>query len=248
MQPATICVHCGTPAAHLIHRLGRAEYALQACSVCSGFCDPYIESDTLSIFIDLLLAKKPAYRHLLYNKPNESRRKYISKLAFMVMLADLYLTWSNKVLQSPSTYGAPDTTKLLVTQLSNTVLSHVLTIMACKMLQSARSLDRSTKWYTISEALFLSSITRLFFMSLPLIWPERTTSFHVHLPANYLYMGNWTSMDIPTENILLSALEFVNRAVALSAVLGNSFNAVLISLFIPLVTFTTPILRQRNML
>jgi len=74
------------------------------------------------------------------------------------------------------------------------------------------------RWFTISEALFLSSITRLFFMSLTLIWPEGlpTYSFDINIISHSLTFAKSNIVTMEPENLLLAGLEFVNRSVALS--------------------------------
>ena len=35
---------------------------------CGAFADPYVEHDTLTLLIDLILLKRDVYRHLLFNR------------------------------------------------------------------------------------------------------------------------------------------------------------------------------------
>lgn len=65
----------------------------------------------------------------------------------------------------------------------------------------------------MSEALLLSSITKVFFMSLALVWPEGLSSHQFDVTTE-LGLHNQLKLDI--ENWLLVGLEYVNRAVALS--------------------------------
>jgi Predicted membrane protein len=41
---------------------------------CFAFADPYVEHDSLTLLIDLILLKRGVYRHLLYNRGTEARR------------------------------------------------------------------------------------------------------------------------------------------------------------------------------
>lgn len=41
---------------------------------CHSFADPYVEHDSLTLILDLILLKRGVYRHLLYNRGIEPRR------------------------------------------------------------------------------------------------------------------------------------------------------------------------------
>ncbi|KAL0578088.1 sterol homeostasis protein [Marasmius crinis-equi] len=52
---------------------------LEQCPDCHAFADPYVEHDTLTLLIDLILLKRGVYRHLLYNRGAKPRRVVESK-------------------------------------------------------------------------------------------------------------------------------------------------------------------------
>lgn len=57
------------------HRSSRSSPLTQQQDHCQAFADPYVEHDSLTLFIDLVLLKRGVYRHLLYNratKPNKA--------------------------------------------------------------------------------------------------------------------------------------------------------------------------------
>lgn len=41
---------------------------------CHSFADPYVEHDSLTLLLDLMLLKRGVYRHLLYNRGTEPRK------------------------------------------------------------------------------------------------------------------------------------------------------------------------------
>ncbi|KAJ7666283.1 Arv1-like family-domain-containing protein [Mycena rosella] len=47
---------------------------LEQCVHCRGAADPYVEHDSLTLLLDLILLKRGVYRHLLYNRGAEPRR------------------------------------------------------------------------------------------------------------------------------------------------------------------------------
>lgn len=42
-------------------------------TTCQAFVDPYVEHDSLTLLLDLILLKRGVYRHLLYNRGAEPK-------------------------------------------------------------------------------------------------------------------------------------------------------------------------------
>ncbi|KAF9223329.1 Arv1-domain-containing protein [Gyrodon lividus] len=72
-----ICITCTRPISHL-YTVYESAYnlRLEQCSKCLVFADPYVEHDTLTLLLDLILLKRGVYRHLLYNRGTEPRKAY----------------------------------------------------------------------------------------------------------------------------------------------------------------------------
>ncbi|PKA61983.1 hypothetical protein AXF42_Ash019189 [Apostasia shenzhenica] len=62
-----LCVNCGWGVARLFVQYSPGNIRLMKCDNCKAVADPYIECEFMIIFIDLILHKTRAYRHLLYN-------------------------------------------------------------------------------------------------------------------------------------------------------------------------------------
>jgi hypothetical protein len=65
-----------------IHKPWWSDNFLQQNPECREFADPYVEHDSLTLLIDLILLKRGVYRHLLYNrgaKPNKAASKLSSE-------------------------------------------------------------------------------------------------------------------------------------------------------------------------
>ncbi|KAL8646528.1 MAG: hypothetical protein Q9226_006816 [Calogaya cf. arnoldii] len=70
---------------------------LTQCSRCKRFADKYVEHDYIVLFIDLVLVKPQVYRHLLFNRlgrDDDELDPSISRLGTLLLLFDVYLTWS----------------------------------------------------------------------------------------------------------------------------------------------------------
>lgn len=62
------CVECGQSAPLLYKEYSKGNIRLSVCSACNGTVDKYVEFENLLIFVDLMLFRTPAYRHILYNR------------------------------------------------------------------------------------------------------------------------------------------------------------------------------------
>nr|KAJ3421193.1 sterol homeostasis protein [Polyrhizophydium stewartii] len=69
-----VCIECGEPVPTLYVEYGKGNIRLQRCDKCQTFADRYLEFDYVIIFIDMLLHKRPVYRHLIFNRLQYSAR------------------------------------------------------------------------------------------------------------------------------------------------------------------------------
>ncbi|KAF6240981.1 hypothetical protein HO173_000774 [Letharia columbiana] len=71
---------------------------LTQCPRCKRFADKYVEHDFVVLFIDLVLVKPQVYRHLLFNRlsrDDDELDPSITRLGTLLLLFDVYLTWSH---------------------------------------------------------------------------------------------------------------------------------------------------------
>ncbi|KAI0784548.1 Arv1-domain-containing protein [Abortiporus biennis] len=72
MPICTSCTH-PTPFLYTVYNTEN-NLRLEQCSNCGSFADPYVEHDTLTLILDLILLKRDVYRHLLFNRGSGVRR------------------------------------------------------------------------------------------------------------------------------------------------------------------------------
>lgn len=65
---------------------------------CDEFCDKYQEFNSVVIFIDVLLLKSQAYRHLLFNKFQKPLqfRQMLMKISLILLAIDVFVKWFKK--------------------------------------------------------------------------------------------------------------------------------------------------------
>lgn len=118
-----ICIECTNPNIKSLYSKYKSDYIrLTICPRCGKIADKYIEFDNVILFIDLLLLKKQACRHLAYNitetellKDPLTRVDYVEedslskvqqlfnfikryrtilRLVVMILLFEVYLVWA----------------------------------------------------------------------------------------------------------------------------------------------------------
>ncbi|KAL2049956.1 hypothetical protein ABVK25_009823 [Lepraria finkii] len=75
-----------------------SDVRLTQCPRCKRFADKYVEHDFVVLFIDLVLVKPQVYRHLLFNRLSRDDDEFdpsILRLGTLLLLFDVYLTWSH---------------------------------------------------------------------------------------------------------------------------------------------------------
>lgn len=113
-----ICIECGYSNIDCLYSKYKSDYIkLNVCPECNKIADKYIEYDSVILFLDILLLKRQAYKHLAYNltememeigsstnfhindntnfKFFHTYRK-LMKLIFMILSFEVYLTWANE--------------------------------------------------------------------------------------------------------------------------------------------------------
>lgn len=71
-----ICTHCCHPVKSLYVAYSNNHIKLTDCPSCQNVVDSYVEYDNVLLFIDLLLLKPEAYRHLVFNSLESQLSKY----------------------------------------------------------------------------------------------------------------------------------------------------------------------------
>ncbi|KAL2914482.1 sterol homeostasis protein [Polyrhizophydium stewartii] len=91
-----VCIECGEPVPTLYVEYGKGNIRLQRCDKCQTFADRYLEFDYVIIFIDMLLHKRPVYRHLIFNRLQYSARGWnggLIRLGVLLVLFEVFMKW-----------------------------------------------------------------------------------------------------------------------------------------------------------
>lgn len=97
-----ICVECSNSEIEQLYSEFKSKYIkLTICPDCGKIADKYIEFDNVILFLDIILLKPQAYRHLAYNMVElsvfgDSKPKYrhLSRYVVLLILFEVYLKWA----------------------------------------------------------------------------------------------------------------------------------------------------------
>ncbi|XP_066935312.1 protein ARV1-like [Clytia hemisphaerica] len=89
MKDNFVCVECGRKAKSIFKRYENGITKLSRCVYCGHLVDEYTELDGVLVFLNLLLHKIQAFRHLIYNRTFTNHKKWL----FLYMLTDIYSKW-----------------------------------------------------------------------------------------------------------------------------------------------------------
>ncbi|GBM59506.1 Protein ARV1 [Araneus ventricosus] len=81
-----VCVHCGANNPSIYKQFSNEIIKLTKCESCNNLVDEYVETEYSIIVIDMLLLRKEALRHVLFN----SNLKVAWKLIVLYILCDAY--------------------------------------------------------------------------------------------------------------------------------------------------------------
>jgi len=182
-----ICIECRFPTSQLYTEYSGGSTGhgvrLTVCKNCGRFCDKYVEHDLVVLFIDLVLIKPQVYRHLLHNTLMREPDQFdplIIRLGILLLLFDVYLTWTRIEKQTYSAADFDNTNFLRLAQ-QPIVLQYIFFLLLCAL--STLSFHLSIRFLTsspwsplvlfsfiprysrpnsVSTALLVSSSTKLF--------------------------------------------------------------------------------------
>lgn len=86
-----ICIHCSEPVKSLFVVYSNNFIQLTDCPNCNETVDDYVELDNVLLFIDLLLLKPGAYRHLVFNTWTDNYT--LTRFWIVLLTLEIYLKW-----------------------------------------------------------------------------------------------------------------------------------------------------------
>ncbi|OWA51645.1 hypothetical protein BV898_16120 [Hypsibius exemplaris] len=223
------CVWCEHPSDSLFVRYTSSVVKLQSCGNCGNHVDQYVEYDHLGIFLDILLQKREAYRHVLFN----SGYKILWRFLLVVVMADAYANWISWRAKD-SEFSEALSVDLLEWEfqkrLLNSALVHLLFLLSSALIGCGRHWllrKHGSSKVTTSFGFFLNGmIVSLFAVVLKVpavIW---TTSSQ--LPYS-MFWGCWVLQLISSRQVysILSHTAALEAFLTVACLMGSCLEAVI---------------------
>ncbi|CAK9319250.1 unnamed protein product [Citrullus colocynthis] len=198
------CVQCGFRMNQLFVLYSPGNMHLMKCDNCKSVADEYIEFEVMIVLIDLILHKRQAYRHLLYNlldRNRLSRQDLMWKFGLGFLLLDAYrymlliLSEKKSSMSFSSTIGICQKA-LMNVSLGNVMFLCVLHILSRVFLRSSTGVH----CYGYTEfffAIIISSYFKIFLVCM-MIWEfPSTVIFIIDL---FVLSSNVVAIKVITES------------------------------------------------
>ncbi|KAF3503623.1 hypothetical protein F2Q69_00039438 [Brassica cretica] len=170
------CVECGHKVKSLLIQYSPGNFRLMKCENCNEVADEYIECELMIIFIDLILHKTKAYRHLLYNVFTQETvyvqgftiwQHLLWKLVLAYLLLDTYRSLLLRRTNDES--SVPISFVLASLQVLVNVLSANFAFVLSFALASKIISIGASRGKEILLGIFISSYIKIFLFAMP-VW------------------------------------------------------------------------------
>ncbi|KMZ68789.1 hypothetical protein ZOSMA_22G00810 [Zostera marina] len=170
------CVHCGCKVGRLVVQYSPGNIRLIKCEKCKLVADPYIECEFMIVFIDLILHKEKAYRHLLYNMLNwdlvsEEGLLWKSTIIYIVLDGCRYLFLSEFKEELRASRNLLFPIWICTKVCLSVVLGNVMFLATLFLLIS---LSQTVRLRRVFQAILFSSYLKIFLVAM-MVWEFPTT-------------------------------------------------------------------------
>lgn len=230
-----VCVHCARGIDALHTTLGSGHVVLVRCK-CGQVADPYLEYGAVAVFLDFLLVKPRAYRHVLYNATHRhtipiagtgerdaTAREFLfthARRLLAVVLVESYLVWFYSCVHHRSCSGEypladamPSAARIPLGIFIATLLDIVIQHAAVTCVVRA---VRRVPLLLPSMALLFARVSTLLLSVLLLVWDSKLPAERVQRHRLPLFVGEFS---VDTSWIVRVIIGGMAAGVALGVVL-----------------------------
>ncbi|GAQ82543.1 hypothetical protein KFL_001150035 [Klebsormidium nitens] len=168
------CIECSNVVPSLYQEYSPGNIKLTRCDRCHCYADEYVEHEMMVVWIDLVLHRERAYRHLLFNVPLQHRQNlkgYLWKSTIAILLLDSGKRWlhdhkATTIFDGPIWPTLSSFFRCFLTELVLGTLPYTAVIL---LLVHHWKLAPKRRWLDVLLAVHVSSFFKLFAIPM-LIW------------------------------------------------------------------------------
>ncbi|XP_077237891.1 protein ARV 2-like [Tasmannia lanceolata] len=204
------CIHCGSEVKALFVQYSPGNIRLMKCENCKVVADEYIECEITILLIDLILHKRKAYRHLLYNLLNRDAvdvEGIMWKSSFLLLFFELC---RNLIIHNSKEGLGSSTTSLssiwvcgkMLTEviLENFVFFSVLLLPSRFLLNS---LSPVTRYKEVFLAIVVSSYFKIFLIAM-MVWEFPFPALYI--VDVFVLSSNAVALKVLTQSMMIGCI------------------------------------------
>ncbi|BFZ12336.1 hypothetical protein BsWGS_15375 [Bradybaena similaris] len=206
------CIECGNKVRMLYREYKAGVIKISHCDSCNAVADKYIEYDPVIIFLDALLLRRQAYRHLLINTQFDSHWK----LAVLLWICDAFIKLVVQRAELASRYV--DTEPFNYTYIGLelylnfiiavaellVLLTVVLAVYGLRSYWRHRRLN-AFRTQPFTKAVIVASLWHM--LAIPaLLWGQVYSSIYLWLSQAFVYISTFQALKVVTQDDSNSSL------------------------------------------
>lgn len=221
-----VCINCGVGSQQLFKEFAGGTIQISHCAHCGKVVDKYIEWDGVLIFLDALLHKAEAYRHLLFNSTNIHKIQW--KLLLILLICDAYMKYDisrseTYVESTPWIFDAAMEWHfyLVFTLALIEWLIFVASVLLFTLVMNRfAAVNSDLSMLAVIEGLIISSFGKL--LALPaMVWGQTHSPQYLLLTKVFIFTSNVTAFKVVSRTNRFVAIVIIGSALIVQNVVGN---------------------------
>ncbi|CAH1792995.1 unnamed protein product [Owenia fusiformis] len=196
-----VCIECNHPAKELYKDYNGGVIRIAHCTGCNTVVDKYIEQDPVLIFLDALLHKPQAYRHLLINQHLHSH----GKLLFIFLICDAFTQWAQNQPQGVDTSSQSDFIfyaalelnfyKMFITVLIEFIVFICGVTLTLQLSKALNLQNFNVRFKYLIHGLIVSNFGKLLVVP-AVIWGQSNSALYMWLTRLFTFTSNMQAIKV----------------------------------------------------
>ncbi|XP_048734526.1 protein ARV1-like [Ostrea edulis] len=192
------CISCGTDASSIYKDYKNGIIKMEYCVQCRDLIDKYVEYDPVIISLDVLLLKREALRHVLYNSHMQGYWKYVIllvicdafvKLALQRAKGEITPVNPTYIIYSAMEWGLYKNWLLAVVELTSLVFFICVLVLLFSLLISSKRSAGPNSCKDLVRSVVLSTFGKVLVI-LAVLWGTKNSHLYIQLIKAYICAAN----------------------------------------------------------
>ncbi|XP_046861342.1 protein ARV1-like isoform X2 [Xenia sp. Carnegie-2017] len=207
-QNEKVCVECGKESGEIFKEFKGRSFKLCICKYCNSRVDKYVEFDTVLVFLDIILHKVAAYRHVVFN----ITPKIHWQLGIIYLLCDTYIKWYNIKHKKSRDFGTITDFSVLEMQFyfmfilsCSEAIVFLSAIFAELWIYAALKETSGPRFRDVLRVLLLSSFGKL--LAFPaVVWSQTHNAIYLSVARLFIVTSNIVALNVILKEMLAAVI------------------------------------------